>query len=493
MMGRQPATQPQLFYTRFNLEGRVRSNHPLRKIEGLVGLDFVYKEVRESYGRNGNVSVPPPVILKLMLLLVFYNVRSERELMETLPERLDWLWFLGYDIDSEIPDHSVLSKARRRWGEEVFKRLFERVVCQCVEAGRVDGEKIFMDSSLIEANASNNSIMDRQSLERYLRKGYAEFEQRLEKEEEEKDSDNNDEGKGQANQRHISMTDPEAAVIRQRGVVKSKPRYKTHRAVDGAHEVITATEITPGGVDEAHRLMLLVESHRENTGRSAKVVVADSKYGTIDNVLACHDRGIKAHIPDLKKAQDKGHRREGIFPTEAFQYDRETDTYRCPAGEILRRRSPHKGRESADYAASTKSCRGCVLRSQCTTSKTSRTLLRHLRQEEIEAMRNQARSWISRRDIFIRQHLMERSFAQATRLGFKRMRWRRLWRAKIQDYLTAALQNIKILITHGMKPKRACTIQIPMAGRSRETPQALRPLHFLKSMFVPNFGWCPAV
>lgn len=210
MMGRQPAPQPQLFYTGFSLERRVRSNHPLRKIEELVGLDFVYREVQESYGRNGNVSVPPPVILKLMLLLVFYNVRSERELMETLPERLDWLWFLGMDIDSEIPNHSVLSKARKRWGVEVFKSLFERVVWQCVEAGLVDGKKLFMDASLIEANASNNSIVDRQSLERYLREGYEELERRLEEESEEREEHDDDEGKGEANRRHLSMTDPDA-------------------------------------------------------------------------------------------------------------------------------------------------------------------------------------------------------------------------------------------------------------------------------------------
>ena len=64
---------------------------------------------------KGNVSVPPPVILKMMLLLILYNVRSERELMNTLPMRLDWLWFLDYDLDSEIPNHSVLSKARNRY------------------------------------------------------------------------------------------------------------------------------------------------------------------------------------------------------------------------------------------------------------------------------------------------------------------------------------------------------------------------------------------
>ena len=88
----------------------------MRRLKELIDFEFVYKEVREKYGIQGNVSVPPPVILKLMVLLVFYNVRSERELMETVPERLDWLWFLGYDFDSEIPNHSVLSKARCRWG-----------------------------------------------------------------------------------------------------------------------------------------------------------------------------------------------------------------------------------------------------------------------------------------------------------------------------------------------------------------------------------------
>lgn len=123
--------------------------------------------------------MPPPIILKLMLLFILYNVRSERELMETLPERLDWLWFLDYDLDSEIPNHSVLSKARKRWGVEAFKSFFERVVWQCVEMGLVDGRKIFMDSSLIEADASNNSVVDTESLKRYLNKSYMELEKRL--------------------------------------------------------------------------------------------------------------------------------------------------------------------------------------------------------------------------------------------------------------------------------------------------------------------------
>ena len=107
-----------------------------------------------------------------MVLLVFYNVRSERELMATVPERLDWLWFLGFDLDTETPDHGVLSKARSRWGGDVFQGFFERIVLQCASAGLVDGSKIFVDKSLVEADASRNSVVDTGSLKGRLSAGY---------------------------------------------------------------------------------------------------------------------------------------------------------------------------------------------------------------------------------------------------------------------------------------------------------------------------------
>ena len=180
MMGREDPPQPSLFYTSFNLDERIRSNHPLRKVAKVLDLGFVSDEVEHLYGHNGNVSVPPPVILKLLVLLMLYNVRSEREMMDTLPERLDWLWFLGFDLDSEIPHHSVLSKARRRWGSALFKGFFERIVHQCVEAGLVNGKKLFVDSSLVVANASKNSIVDTHSLNKYFNRAYRELEKRLE-------------------------------------------------------------------------------------------------------------------------------------------------------------------------------------------------------------------------------------------------------------------------------------------------------------------------
>src|ERR1700727_33298 len=68
------------------------------------------------------------------------------------------MWFLGYGLDDHIPDHSVLSKARKRWGKEVFVSLFSRVVQQCVEAGLVEGHKIHVDASLVDADANLASV-----------------------------------------------------------------------------------------------------------------------------------------------------------------------------------------------------------------------------------------------------------------------------------------------------------------------------------------------
>jgi transposase len=467
MMGMQQPPQSSLFYVGVNIEKRIRSNHPLRKVNELIDFDFAYNEVKDLYGSNGNVSIPPPIILKLMLLLVFYNVRSERELMDTLPERIDWLWFLGYDLDSTIPNHSVLSKARTKWGVAIFQGFFERIVLQCVEAGLVDGRKIFVDSSLVDANASNNSVLDTQNLKHQLHRNYKKLEARLEERNDSTDTSRKYEKK---NSRYISTTDPDAALVN-RG--KSKLSYQVHRAVDGKHEIITATDAAPGDVNEAHLMLPLLEKHETATEVKAETVVADSKYGTIDNFLACHDRGIQAHIPDLRDVAIDRIAKTDIFLEDRFSYDPVTDTYTCPAGTQLKPKSLHIARQSRDYAAPKKVCAVCPLRDRCTKNKAGRTIKRHLRQDVLERMRAISRSANARYDIKTRQHLMERSFAKSTRYGFDQARWRGLWRMRIQEYLTCAIQNMQVLITHVSKPKKAIATRLLIVQRT--VAKAFRP------------------
>jgi hypothetical protein len=189
--------------------------------------------------------------------------------------------------------------------------------------------------------------------------------------------------------------------------------------------------------------------HQDNTQTTADTVVADTKYGTVDNYLACYDLGVNAHIPDLKRTQQGRDNRRGIFTEEAFRYEPETDTYLCPGGQHLKKRNYNPKRDAFEYKCAIKVCRACSLVTQCTTSQYGRSLKRHRRQEDLDKMRSAAQSQSSQKDIHTRQHLMERSFARATRYGFKRARWRRLWRVRIQEYLISTIQNIMTLLSYG--------------------------------------------
>ena len=178
-------------------------------------------------------------------------------------------------------------------------------------------------------------------------------------------------------------------------------------------------------------------------------------------------------MPDLKRGQEKGGKRHGIFSNSEFTFDHESNTYICPAGKRLRLKSLRLKKQSMDYSARASDCSVCELKSQCTRNKIGRTIKRHLRQDELEAMRAMGQTPKGKQDLKTRQHLMERSFALAVPLGFKRARWRRLWRVKIQEYLTAAIQNIKRMIQTRKKP--AVGVALKIAARMETCFQASIP------------------
>lgn len=317
MMGQQKSER-ELFNYAVNLEKRVRSDHPLRRVAALIDFKFVREKVARCYGPKGNVSVDPEVIMKMMFLLFFDDVPSERELMKVIAERLDYLWFLGYGLDDEIPDHSVLSKARARWGKKVFESLFVRAIGQCVEAGLVDGGKLHVDASLVDADAAKESVIKgAPELIAALKRAYAATESKL-------SETTTPEGYEAINDRMMSKTDPDAALVR-RGSEASRPRYHHHRVIDDRKGVITAVETTPGSIAENKKLLGLIEQHEANTARQAETIVADHKYGTQENYVACAERGLVSHMGDASKGQNN-HRDESIFPESAFTYDGASDT-----------------------------------------------------------------------------------------------------------------------------------------------------------------------
>ena len=455
MMGQQKS-ETELFNYAVNLEKRVRANHPLRKIKATIDFSFARQEVAHCYGKNGNESVAPEVILKMMFLLFFDDINSERELMEVIGERLDYLWFLDYGLDEKIPDHSVLSKARARWGKEVFESLFVRTVAQCVEAGLVGGSKLHVDGSLIEANAAKGSVIKgAPQLIAALKRAYGVTESKLEHK-----------GEQPVNERMMSQSDPDATLTRQ-GSGESRPRYKHHRVIDDSKGVITAMETTPGAIGENQKLIDLVAQHEKNTQCQAQIVVADHQYGTNENFVACQERGITTHMGDAASKVRRGHD-QSLFGEDAFTYDAKSNVYWCPAGQSLKALPLDPIRRRIKYKAPAKVCGACALRAQCTTSVHGRAVHRHENQLTLDVARAQAHSAAARRDRKRRQHLMERSFADAANNHhFKRSRWRRLWRQQIQDYLITAIQNIRILLAH-QHPRRSAAAALPFLSVTSE-------------------------
>jgi len=189
----------------------------------------------------------------------------------------------------------------------------------------------------------------------------------------------------------------------------------------------------------------LLDQHQANTQTKADTAVADRKYGTMENYLACLERGIRTHMDTFLT-----HRKNealGIIPESQFQYQPHNDTYLCPAGLEMKPRRFNPKRHTMEYYVPGRACLKCPLRDQCTKSKTGRTLQRHEKQAILDAAKTQAHSSRARRDRKRRQVLIEGSFADAANNhGFKRSRWRRLWRQQIQDWLIAGIQNLRTLM-----------------------------------------------
>ena len=151
-----------------SLEELVPKDNFYRRLEATLGVSFVRELVADRYASSGRPSVDPVVFFKLQLVLFFEGLRSERQLMEVIADRLSIHWYLDYDLNESLPDHSSLTRLRERYGLEVFRRFFERIVELCVEAGLVWGEELYFDSSKVEANAAVDHLAPRWAVEAHL-------------------------------------------------------------------------------------------------------------------------------------------------------------------------------------------------------------------------------------------------------------------------------------------------------------------------------------
>ena len=149
-----------------SLDELVPADHFYRHLEQVLDLTFVRNLVRECYVAGmGRPSIDPVVFFRLQLVMFFEGIRSERQLLLLAADRLSVRWYLGYNLDEPLPDHSSLTRIRLRYGLAVFRRFFDAVVEQCQHAGLVWGRELYFDATQVQADAALDSLTARFAVE----------------------------------------------------------------------------------------------------------------------------------------------------------------------------------------------------------------------------------------------------------------------------------------------------------------------------------------
>lgn len=378
-------------YTNFQLSDRVPPDNFYRKLKETLDLRFLYKDTARYYGAEGQESIDPVVFFKLILVGYLENLGSDRRIINTAAMRLDILYFIGYNIDEPLPWHSTLSRTRQLYGEDIFKSLFKLVLKVCIDKGMVSGRRQAVDSALIKANASMDSIAEKEIMEdvdrfaeelrinddkgekvdAYKKKKVEEHHRWKEKaykgqpatrsdKFKEENANDNKRPKFLSNHTHYSATDKDARIA----VKPGKPRqfnYLAQTSVDTEHHVITHIEAYHADKKDSQCLPRIIEGLTENlkeNGLLVEQVLADTGYSSGAALKALEAHNITGYIPNFGQYK---HEREG------FTYHKEGDYYLCSENKKLefKKIKDNNGYPMKEYRSSRKDCGPCPLRQTC--------------------------------------------------------------------------------------------------------------------------------
>ncbi len=465
-----------------SLEDLVPDDHFYRQLEHTLDLSFVRDLVRDAYAGIGRPSVDPVVFFKLQLVLFFEGLRSERQLMRVVADRLSLRWYLGYDLTEALPDHSSLTRMRQRYGLDVFRRFFEAITQECVQAGLVWGQELYIDSTDVAANASLASLRPRFGVEAHLAQlfaGAGEGDGRGDRDRAGREAEPTSlpvawtseacaDLAAAAADRHdwigeagrpdrtrtsgtyrrtadfrASTTDPDASPLRPTEG-RTRLGYHDHYVVDsGKARIVLTTLVTPAEVQDNQPALDLLWHARFRWQLRPRQVTADTKYGTVENIVAIEDEHIRAYGPLSAVGQ-----RPGLFRDTDFVYDAAADVYRCPGDQTLRFISQCDQTQRRVYEAPAAACRSCALKAQCTTSQRGRRVGRSLNETYLDRVRGYHATEPYAKAMRKRKVWVEPLFAEAKNWhGLRRFRLRGLEQVNIQGQLIAAGQNLKRLLS----------------------------------------------
>jgi transposase len=469
-----------------SLEHLVPRDHFYRHLEAKLDLRFVREWAREFYADRGRPSIDPVVFFKLQLVMFFEGIRSERKLVETASLHLAHRWYLGYALDEPLPDHSSLTRIRQRLGIATFERFFEKVVELCQGAGLVWGHELFFDATKVAADAGFDSLVPRfaYAARHHLGDLFAGEDPDVPEESAVPRPETalpaemvrlHDERAGRApsagadrpwrllearrldpnrpsdgtydrmSEWLVSTTDPDATPMRTGA--RTVLGYHDHYVVDGGKaRVILAALVTPADVMENVPLRDLLWRVCFRWKLRPRQVTGDTTYGTLDNIVAVEDAGIRAFFP----LPDFDHRTP-FFGKGAFAYDAEEDAARVRV-----------------YRAPAAACAACPLRPRCTASRHGREVTRSLDEAYLERVRGYHATEAYAKAMGKRKVWVEPLFAEAKDWhGLRRFRSRGLANANIEGLLIAAGQNLKrFLAATGWGRRHApCGSLVALPGR----------------------------
>jgi transposase/ribosomal protein S17E len=391
MQGKKTFT-PQLFIS-VNLGDMVPEDNFYRKLRSELDLKFLYKATQKYYGKEGQQSIDPVVFFKILLVGYINNINSDRQLIDFCSDSLSIRLFLGYDIHEPLPWHSTISRTRALYGEDVFLELFKKVLQMCVSKGMVRGKRQAVDSVFIKANASMDSLIEKEVLEdasafvneleenseykvTTTRKKLVE-QHHAWKEEAYKGMPANSKGKQTdengnlirprylSNHTHYSPTDPDAKVSVKPGKARQL-NYYGQIAVDDAHHVITGACSDYTDKRDSQCLEQIVELTKENLQENdmeLEELIADGGYSSGEALAYLHEKNINAYIPNFGQYKPE---REG------FTFNKEENHYQCTKEGGNQAKLQYKGQKTDSkgyakhtYRSSETECKNCPLRAEC--------------------------------------------------------------------------------------------------------------------------------
>lgn len=417
--------QPQLFVY-VNLEDLIPQKHILRKIDKIFDLSFVRKLTAKYYcSTNGRPSIDPELFFRMILVGYIFGIKHDRRLCEDITCNIAYRWYCKLNLDDNVPDHSSLSKIRDRYGEDVFKEFFDEVIEICKKYGLVKGEKIITDSTLIEANASIDSM---EAISTKENKEDIHFKEKL------------------SNKTHKSKSDPDSSLAQKRGQAR-KLRYKVHTCIDGDSRVILDNKLTTGCLHESNIFIDQIEKIKRKYNLPIEEVIADRAYGSADNLLTLKKQGITTFIPLFSTRVGKISDMENYD----FRYDQQKDVYICPRGKHLTRREQNKN--WVVYRSKSKDCNECSEKDACIAPKSNkgynlRKIMRSIYQNfyEKEKSRMKEKAFIEK--LQERMWKIEGIIAEAKQFHcLARAKYRGLKKVQIQSYMIGATQNLKRVLS----------------------------------------------